>query len=92
MFDREFSSKAKPKEPKKSFRVYDTGSAKKKKSGEINPVLKDKYSDKPGTKELPRLSRATRMAMKSSKKADVHLTELYVNTIDDFKKKLYSDR
>ena len=68
--------------------AYETSALKKKtKASDLVPVLIERHaSDSP---HFPQLSRVARMALKSSVKADQHLTELYRSTIDEFKKKLY---
>ena len=70
--------------------VYDT-SAKKKRGLDLQPVLveKGRSSPIPGSNKL---SRTTRMALASSEQADLKLSELYRNTIEEFKRKLYEQK
>ena len=69
--------------------AYDT-SALRKKGLALQPILVEKgRSPTPGKNML---SRTARMAQMSSEQADLKLSELYRNTIEEFKRKLYEQK
>ena len=76
--------KAKMHSRKMTAISYDTAKRKSKVVGNpLQPVLAEK-----GRPPSQSMTRAKRLALQSSAKADLQLAEMYQNTVDEFKRKL----
>ena len=76
--------RAKMESRKLTALVYDTSKhVRKVAQNSLQPILKEK-----GRAATLSLSRATKLFLQDSAKADLRLTELYRTTIEEFKKKL----